>query len=131
MFQVRTVVHYVHNSPVNGTHVTRGIKNSLTQNVKKKKKILSIVLLVLLCHTLATSLTSRVTRCSKLGPLCPLHTLCTQKSQTKCDSGSFHPRTTVASSSGFPSPGNQGTNTMWSTRGRFGHSSPNNISNES
>lgn len=38
MFQVRTVVHYVHSSPVNGTHVTGVIKNSLTQNVKKKKK---------------------------------------------------------------------------------------------
>lgn len=86
MFQVRTVVHYVHSSPVNGTHVTRVIKNSLTQNVKKK----NIVLLILLCHTLATSLTSRVTRCCKLGPLCPLHTLCTKKSQTNGLMVPFH-----------------------------------------
>lgn len=83
---IRTVVHYVHSSPVNGTHVTRVIKNSLTQNVRKKK---CIVPLILLCHTLATSLTSRVTRCCKLGPLCPLHTLCTEQSQTKRDSGSL------------------------------------------
>lgn len=83
MFQVRTVVHRVHSSPVNGTHVTRVIKFSNTKSTK------CIVLLPLLCHTLATSLPSRVTRWCKLGLLCPLHVLCTQQSQTQWDSGFF------------------------------------------
>lgn len=90
MFQVRTVVHCVHSSPVNGTHVTRVIKFS---NTKRKnvntKSTKCIVLLPLLCHTLATSLPSRVTRWCKLGLLCPLHVLCTQQSQTQWDSGFF------------------------------------------
>lgn len=123
MFQVRTAVHCVHSSPVNGTRVTRVvIKTILTQknlNIKNTK----CILLPLLCHTLATSLTPRVTRCRKLGLLCPLYMLCTRQSQTQWS--------TMAQSSAFPSPGNQGTNTMWSTREGFGSSSPNNISNES
>lgn len=128
MFQVRTVVHYVHSSPVNGTHVTGVIKNSLTQNAKKKK---CIILLILLCHTLATSLTSRVTRCWELGPLCPLHTLCTEQSQTKWDSGSFSTHGPQWLRTLDFLLGNQGTNTMWSTQERSGYSSPNAISNES
>lgn len=78
MFQVRTVVHQVHSSPVNGTHGTRGSKKKLTQKRTKR-----FVLLTLRCHTLATSLTSRVARCCKLGLLCPLYMLCTEQSQTK------------------------------------------------
>lgn len=81
MFQVRTVVHCVHSSPVNGTRVTRVvIKTILTQknfNIKNTK----CILLPLLCHTLATSLTPRVTRCRKLGLLCLLYMLCTRQAK--------------------------------------------------
>lgn len=85
MFQVRTVVHCVHSSPVNGTHVTRVVIKTIF-NTKRKNfniKNTKCILLPLLSHTLATSLTPRVTRCHKLGLFCPLYMLCTRQSQTQ------------------------------------------------
>lgn len=95
MFQVRTVVHCGHSSPVNGTHGTRVvIKTILTQKENFNIKNTKCILLPLLCHTLAISLTPRVTRRRKLGLLCPLYMLCTRQSQTQWS--------TMAQSSAFP-----------------------------